>query len=212
MTQLIPKLKLHDINDSALSEYATDKVTKVSTNVVFVAVNPSTAAMAAKEQEYSAALVKTDNGTKADTAYKKQKRKELEALLTAQAQDCARIANGDLAVYLSSGYEAKDIKGSPKGTLRQVTGVSLFFGNNDGELKIGWDTMREALNFTVQVFSDISNPDGSILKEYIIGKIGRSKAILSELPSGSKVFARVRANGGSTGHGAWSDPTEKRVP
>ncbi|MBI4946791.1 MAG: hypothetical protein HY840_10380, partial [Bacteroidetes bacterium] len=50
------------------------------------------------------------------------------------------------------------------------------------------------------------------LNEYIIKKFGKQKAILTGLPSGQKIFVRVRANGGSTGHGPWSDVAEKRVP
>ena len=36
--------------------------------------------------------------------------------------------------------------------------------------------------------------------------------VLDDLPSGTNVFVRVRANGGSTHFGDWSDTVEKRVP
>ena len=131
---------------------------------------------------------------------------------TLQAQDCAKIANGNLALYLTSGYEARDTKGSPTGPLPAVTGLELFYGDNPGELKANWNVMEDAQNFTVQAYSDINNADTTILKEYIKPKIGKQKTTLAGLPTGQKVFVRVRANGGSTGFGPWSDPAEKRVP
>lgn len=212
MSHIIPKLGLFSINDAALSEYAQDKIDKINAAPAFAAVNPSTATVNAKNQQYIAALVKADNGTKSDTALKDQRRAELEELLTLQALDCVKIANGDLALYLTTGYEAKDTKGQPTGELPQVTGVALSYGNNAGELKASWDVISDANNFTVQAFSDAANPDGSIQKQYTVGKIGRSQTTLNGLPNGQLVFVRVRANGGSTGFGDWSDVAEKRVP
>ena len=212
MNKIIPKLGLDDLTDNKLTEYAQHKVEMINATPAFASVNPSTATVSAKKIQYADALVKADDGTVADTALKNKKRAELEELLTAQATDCARIANGNLPLYLNTGYEAKKTKGSPVGELSAVTGVELFYGDNSGDLKIKWNTMPKAQNFTLQIYSDINNPDTSVIKEYIIKKIGRRKTTLSGLPSGKIVFARVRANGGSTGHGAWSDPAEKRVP
>ena len=212
MSNIIPKLGLIKIPDSSLGEYAQDKIGKINAAPAFAAVNPSTAEVQTKKDDYESALVASDNGTKADTAFKNQVRAELGAMLTQQAQNCAEIANGNLSLYLTTGYEAKDIKGSPTGILPQVTGLHLAFTNNTGELNAGWDAMKDALNFTVWVYSDSANPDGSLVKQYIIGKIGKKVALLSGLPTGQIVFVRVRANGGSTGFGDWSDTVEKKVP
>src|ERR1051325_4550781 len=212
MNRIIPKLGLDDLKDAQLVAYARDKVEKINAAPEFAAVNPSAAAVQAKTNEYEDALVRTNDGTRADTQYKRQLRIELEQLLTAQAHDCARIANGNLPLYLQTGYEAKNIKGHKHGELPAVTGIKLFYGDNDGELKASWNPMEEADNFLVHVFTDVKNPNGSVIKECIIKKIGRKKTTLSGLPSGQKVFVRVRGNGGSTGQGPWSDIAEKRVP
>lgn len=209
---IIPKLELHKLRDDELDEFAQEKSDKIKLAPAFADVIPKPSEVDDKNKEWRDALVKADDGTKADTAFKDKVRAELEAMLTLQAQNCAEIANGNLALYLTTGYEAKDTQGSPTGELPPVTGLELFYGSSDGELKASWNVLEDAENFSAQAFSDISNPDGSILKEYIIGKIGNSKVTLSGLPSGQKIFVRVRANGGSTGHGAWSDVAEKRVP
>ena len=209
---IIPKLELHLLRDDQLDEFAQEKIDKIKLAPAFDTVVPKPSEVDDKNKEWRNALVKADDGSKADTALKDRVRKELEALLTLQAQNCAEIANGDLPLYLTTGYEAKDTQGAPTGELPAVIGLELFYGDSDGDLKASWNPLEDAENFSVQAFADVANPDTSLLKEYIIGKIGKQKATLTGLPSGQKIFVRVRANGGSTGHGAWSDIAEKRVP
>ena len=211
--RIIPKLELGSLTDTELLEYAQDKVHKLTlAGESFPGINPSISQVQSKHDEFETALTNADNGTVAQTAYKNQIRAELEALLTLQAGDASRIANGNMALYLLSGYRAKNTHGHPHGELPMVTNLELFYGDSDGELKASWNPIPDADNFSVQIFSDVMNPDGSLLKEEIIGKIGKQKTILSGLPTGQKVFVRVRANGGSTGQGPWSDIAEKRVP
>ncbi|MBI4946188.1 MAG: hypothetical protein HY840_07280 [Bacteroidetes bacterium] len=212
MRNIIPKLGLKFLRDAELTEYAYEKVEKINAAAGFAGIVPSAADVRAKTLQYDAALVKADNGTRADTAKKNALRTELEQMLMYQASDAARIASGDMALYLRSGYAAKNVKGSPGGELPEVRGVQLSYGNNTGELKIKWNTLLKAQNFIVQVYADNAHPEASLIKEYFFNKIGRKKTTLSDLPSGKIVFVRVRANGGSTGQGPWSDVTEKRVP
>ena len=196
----------------SLDEYTQEKINKINLAPAFASVQPNTTTVQTKVNEYKSALIASDDGNKAQTAVKNTKRKELEALLTQQADNCAEIANGNLDLYLTTGYEAKNTKGAPTGTLPAVTGLALFYGENDGELKARWNPMEDAANFSVQVYSNLADPEGSIVKTYIIKKIGRRKAILDGLPSGQKVLVRVRANGGAADFGAWSSAVEKRVP
>ncbi len=209
MSTIIPKLGLHDIIDAKLPEYAKDKVVKVLANSAFASVAPSPAELAGKITEYEEALVKSDDGTKAETSAKNDARRALEEMLTLQAQNCAEIAAGNLTLYLRTGYEAKDVEGTPVGILEAVTGFLLAYGDNAGELKANWKVLEHADNYTLQFYRDPANPDGSVIKQEVVKK---SKAITSGLPGGEIVWARVRGNGGSTGHGPWSDPAEKRVP
>ena len=175
----------------------------------FSNVQPSTAELDAKNIEWRAALAKANDGNRADTANKNRVRGELEAMLTLQAQNCAEIANGDLVLYLRTGYEARDTQGHPTGILGQVADLKLAFGDNDGELKANWDKLTDADNYFYQVYADAANPDSTLIKQDVAKK---SKTIISGLTPGQKVWVRVRGNGGSTGHGPWSDPAEKRVP
>ena len=114
-----------------------------------------------------------------------------------------------MTIYLTSGYDAKDTKGSPIGELGKVIGLEVDYGNDDGELRANWKPLADTRNYTWHVFTDSENPDGTLIKMDIAQK---SKATISGLPSGEKVWIRVRGNGGSTGHGEWSNAVEKRVP
>src|ERR1051325_8360730 len=127
MDKIIPKLGLHCITDTELIEYAQDKINKINANAAFAGVNPSTATVQTKKTQFETALAAADNGTKGATAIKDQRRDELEQLITLQAYDCAKISNGDMPLYLTTGYAARNTKGSPTGPLSQVTGLSLDY-------------------------------------------------------------------------------------
>lgn len=201
MATIIPKLGLQRIKDAALDDYALDKVKKITASGNFPGVSPTAAQLKAKTKQYQQVLVKAMDGNRADRAKKKTLRKELHLMLTAQAQDCARIADGNRALYLSSGYEAKNTGGSPVGEIGMPDIHNVAPTQKIGELKAVWSRIRHTQNYSVRAFTDIKNPEGSVIFNDIFSP---SKAVLKGLPSGEKVFVQVRANGGSKGHGAWS--------
>jgi len=201
MATIIPKLGLQTIKDAALDDYALDKAKKIASSGNFSGVSPSAAQLKAKAKQYDQALVKAMDGTRADTVRKQALRKELHQMLSAQALDCARIANGNLSIYLSSGYEAKNAGGTPVGELESITSLHVEPTQNESELKADWNRIDKAQNYSLRAFTDLKNPEGSIIFNDIFRP---SKALIEGLPSGEKVYIQVRANGGSTGHGPWS--------
>ncbi len=74
--------------------------------------------------------------------------------------------------------------------------------DNEGELKADWSAIEHKQNYTVRGYTDPADPEGSKVAEEIVSP---SKATLQGLASGEKIYVDVRANGGSTGHGPWSD-------
>lgn len=203
MSTIVPKLELQDITDGDLEEYALDKVAKITAaGASFPGITPTTVQVGNKANQYKNALVAADEGTKADTSTKNTRRRELEALLTLQAQNCAEIANGDIDLYLLSGYEAKDVAGSPVGELAKPDLLTVDPTDNIGQLKIDWNTIAHADNYTVRAYTDTTDPEGSLIKAELTKP---SKFAMDGLPSGTQVFVDVRANGGSEGYGPWSD-------
>ena len=207
---IIPKLGLKEQTDGELVDYAANKVLKLTNNVPFAAVDPTALAIKGKNDAFILAVAKALKGSEQDTREKNTLRKELEEMLTLQASDCALIAGDDTVLFGTTGYQAKDTKGSPTGEL--VTPENILFrkyGNTPGQLIPDWDSVEDAKNYTVQVYTDINNPAGTLVKEVMVSP---SKATINDLPTGTIVYVRVRANGGSTGHSPWSDPAQKRVP
>lgn len=202
MSTIIPKLGLDDIRDGNLVAYAQDKVAKIKASSAFGGLSPSTGEVEVKITFYEVALVAADEGTKAETEAKNDARKALEDLLTLQAQNCAEIAAGDLALYLSTGYEAKDVTPPPVGELERPDMHKVEPTDNIGELKADWSSVEHAQNYSVRAYTDPADPEGSKVYEEIAGP---SKATLNGLPSGAQVYVYARANGGSTGHSPWSE-------
>ncbi len=203
MSAIIPNLDLVNITDGDLEEYALDKVVKINdAGAAFGGVVPTTGQVGTKATQFKNALVAADEGTKADTSTKNTRRRELEGLLTLQAQNCAEIANGNMDLYLLSGYEAKDVEGSPVGELAKPDLLTVDPTDNIGQLKIDWNTIEHADNYTVRAYTDEADPTGSLIKAELVKA---SKFAMDDLPSGEKVNVDVRANGGSKGYGPWSD-------
>ncbi len=207
---IIPNLGLKELSDSELGEYADNKVQKLTGNVPFAAIDPTAPAVKAKNDLFKDAVAKAIKGSVQDTEVKDGLRVELSEMLTLQASDAAHIAGNDAILYGTTGYGKKDTKGNPVGELDTPENI-LFrkYGNTPGQLIPDWDSVAHANNYTVQVYTDIANPTTTLLKEVTVSP---SKATVNDLPSGSIVYVRIRANGGSTGSSPWSAPAQKRVP
>ena len=206
---IIPVLGLDQKRDTELDDYAQDKITKIDAEVAFAGVTPSTASVGTLKDEYVAALAAADGGDEADTAYKNQKRKELEEALTLQAWDISRIAGGDIVLFLRSGYEAKK-QGSPTPPLDEVTTIIFRdYGKNLGELVPDWNTIANARMYEVRVSTDITDMEGTVIKTETASA---SKIALTGLPEGDIVYIQVKALGSRNKKSEWSSPVKKRVP
>ena len=183
------------------------KIDKITASPLFgLAVIPTPADVQIQKDIYVAALVASDDGTVSETEAKNVERVKLEELLTLQAQNVSEISAGDLVLYLTSGYEAKDTNAPPIGVLPQVLNLRVVTTESIGELSAVWDNVAKADNYTLRCYTDEADPAGSLV---FTGVFSPSKAIINELPSGRRVFVQVAANG-TAGQGAWSDPVWDR--
>jgi hypothetical protein len=207
---IIPKLELKEKTDSELDEYAQNKITKLTGNAPFAAVNPLPASVKTTNDAFHLAIAAAQHGSEAQTLAKDNLRAALEEKLTLQANDCAHIAVNDHDLFATTGYQEKDLQGHPVGELEAPTEI-LFrkYGEVEGQLRPDWNSIPHAKNYTVQVVTDVAHPNTTVVAEQTESK---SKATIDGLPSGTMVYTRVRANGGSTGKSPWSALIAKRVP
>ena len=154
------------------------------------------AAVATKRAELDQAMVERDTA-KADLA-------------AAYEQEGAYVQNatgGVEADILSTGY---GIRGAPApvGPMPQVQNFFLTEGDNPGTLDSQWDPVENRSSYEVAVYVG-ADPATGTFTQAATGTA--SKALLTGLSSGTRVWAKARAIG-SEGPGPWSDPATKIVP
>ena len=86
--------------------------------------------------------------------------------------------------------------------LIKPTGFSVTTSETPGELDVQTDTMNGAHGWEVEASPDPMTPTSFVLK----ASFSRSKGAVTGLPSGTKVWLRLRATGGKNVKGPWSDP------
>jgi len=204
------KLKLFGKSrEKRVAQAATIK-TALTGNATFPTPNPSLAT-------YGSAI--TASQTKLATY--KLLRTQMEAAL-ADLDDQMAVLDGyttQLGAYVESVSAGNKVKIESAGmdaradrapiTLTRVLDLVLSEGDDDGSLDIFWKPMRGAGCYEIWLCA--SNP--GVEANWLLKQTSSSsRARLTHLTSGQKVWARVRAIGGRNQRGAFSDPATKTVP
>lgn len=203
MKTLIAKLELSKKTDLELAEYAQDKITKITGNPSFPTPNPQLSAIQTKLNEYMAAIVQADEGTKADTQHKNDLRADLEDMLRELAQYCITASNGNASKFLSSGFDLKGEK-TPVGILPAPENLILSDGEQPGEIKLDWNPVKKAKSYVVQINEDIMSEAGWSDK----GVCSKSSFIADGLTRGKQYWFRVIAVS-AAGMGGFSQPATR---
>jgi hypothetical protein len=204
------KLDLRAKSDNDLKAFAQQHITKMTGNTNFTTPDPDAATFLAASDGFSTALAAADAAqttAKEKTAAKDAARGTLERLLTDRGGYVERKSGGDAAKILSSGFATR-ADSAPSGVPAQVTNLALTTGDNAGEVDAQWDAVTGGkITYEIQTSPDPVTPTswGSQIRST------KSKAAITGLTSGARVWIRVRATG-SGGEGAWSDPATKIVP
>src|SRR4051794_9993884 len=92
--------------DTELSSFAGNVVTKLTDNEGYTSPLVTMAVLSAAQVEFANAIIAASHGGKLATADKDAKREALLLLLRQEAAYVQSISGEDLAMLLSSGYEA----------------------------------------------------------------------------------------------------------
>jgi len=113
--------------------------------------------------------------------------------------------------------------------MTQVINFSVSAGDFEGELDVHWDAVRGASFYDVQICTDLPENESDWKTPHLSGTvrtlssaadpsdenkrpgINRTKATLTDLPSGKRIWVRACAVG-RDGVGPWSEPHSKVVP
>lgn len=212
MQKVKVKLDLRSKTDNDLLPFAQAHEAAMAGNANFATPLPAVTDFTPVRAAYAAALGAFNTAQAAArlaTTNKDTARAALESALTQRGgyvEITAAGAADPAAVVESAGFAVRSAK-TPAGIPVPVGNLSLTAGDNAGELDLQWDPVDAATHYNVQTSPDpitatswVTQPDAT-----------KSKAVILGLPSGAKMWARVRAVNGA-GQGAWSDVATKIVP
>lgn len=184
---------------------------------------------ATSEQEVFASLAAaiTALHTKVDSLETRQtelRTAENEVTLASQKRDAAEKAVTDDAVALAAevgkiATTVADVESTlmrvkgppaPKPVPDQPTGLELTMGDDDGELS-GQCNGQPGIVEYYEIQYTTADPNGASPNWQHADTSKKSRFDLNGLPSGQKVWVRVRACN-ARGKSNWSDPACKRVP
>jgi hypothetical protein len=203
------KLNLASLDDQQLLQLANAIKTAMTGNASFTTPVPPLATLTSQITA-SQTAVDTSNAAN-QTAKQKttEKNDALDALRTTLSQLSGYVeaaSGGDEAKIQSAGMGVRAGR-TPSGIPGTVMNLALTTGDNAGEVDVQWDFVTGAKTYEAQV-----SPDPVTLTSWTSQPlVTKSKTIILGLPSGSRVWIRVRATN-SAGTGAWSDMATKIVP
>lgn len=115
---------------------------------------------------------------------------------------------GDPAQLIALGYEVITEGATVAAIMTQVLGLAATSGDDDGEIDLHWNRVVGAMFYEIESSTDPNNP--ALWKSQTNSTA--SKTTIAGLPSGTRLWFRVRAVGTNEQRGPWSDPATKMVP
>ena len=142
------KIDFTSVRDNDLTEVGQLIVDRMTGNTFFPTPPVLLATVQTSIDDFSAANVKAQDGTKMDTADKNAKRKILEGQLSQLADYVNDTAMGDLVMLESSGCPLSKVP-EPIGILPAPESFDVSEGNDPGEAKIDIKVVPRATGYLV---------------------------------------------------------------
>ena len=186
------------ITDPELSEKTAIVVASMTGNSDFQTPYPSLANITTAEENFNAALVKANGGSKSDTEHKNEMRAILEDALMLLASYVEDNCQNTASILLSSGFDMRSTPG--KGAVAGApTNLKVEDGSHSGEAIVSFKKALYATGYIVRYAEDLVSGTWKYTEFSSKTKIG-----LSGLVVGKDVWVQVKsvnANGVSD----WSD-------
>lgn len=191
-------------------QFLRDLVTQMTGNANYPTPSPALTVITAKANALEAALgtqAAAQQAAKTATTNLETKEGEADAAVNSLSNYVWETSGGDEAKIQSAGMSLRAPK-TPTTSLPAPQGLAVTAGDNEGELDAVWDPVPKSKGYEVQ-----TSPDPVTGTSWAFAETSSaSKTTLTGLPSGSKIWVRVRALGPKKIKSPWSDPAVKRVP
>ncbi len=191
------------LSDNSLPGFSLNVEAGLTGNAELPTPPAPVAAITIARLDFEAKLEATRNGGPLQTVEKNDARKVLEDLLREDAGYVQSKASQNLAVLLSSGYNAVSTNRVQSPLPKAL--ITSLQNDNSAMLVLNIDPMLNARSWEVQ----IKNGAGGWTN---FGVFGYARRItIPNLTPGQSYSVQVRAVGGSTGYSDWSDPVTRIV-
>jgi hypothetical protein len=189
--------------------YGIAVTTKMGGEAIFAPLAAIIASALAKTTALQTAKTAKDIAfatAKTTTDVQNTKVEDFDTVFTNLGNGVDAIAAGDKTTIDKAGMESFEPgKAASIGELGQVLSLALSVGDNDGELDGGWDKLKGAGSYVIQIAT--GTPDVFSFA----ASSTKSSVTISGLVSGTKYWIRVQGVG-SAGPGPFSDPAYKVAP
>jgi hypothetical protein len=189
------------LSDAALNDFGITVVTRMTNNSSFPTPAVSMAALTAANEALTAAIAAAAQGGKQLTAAKNAAREVLVELLRTQAAYVQSVAQNDLTVILSSGFDVNRTDRTRHVLPKPVVLNIDNFASTQLMVRLGAVDNARSYEFRTRVGSAEWQNAGVFTK---------SRGVLLEnLTPGTTYDIQARAVGGTTGYSDWSDPVSR---
>ncbi len=202
MPQLRVLLGFASAPDNGLDELAGAVLQKLYGNAAYPTPPVTSAALTTAKNDFSAAVAAANLGGPGDTAVKDNKRATLVGLLRALAGYVQEKHGNDLAVLLSSGFDA--VSTNRASSPLDAPSIKDILNGNSGQLVLRVTVIPNAKCYEIRHALIAANGAPGAWQSAGLFTNSRSMSVEGLTP-GSNYQFQVRAVGGSTGYSDWSD-------
>jgi hypothetical protein len=198
MTTYRVALSFAQLSDAKLDDFTQNIIASLTGNASFPTPTVPPADLSSALSTFTATLAATAQGGTQATAAKNAARDALMALLRKEANYVQGIASTDLAMLLSSGFEAINSNRSQS----PLDKPSIMQINNEAstQLVLRLQPVDNARSYEVRVSYGANGWQAA-------GVFTQARrVVLTNLTPGTNYNIQARAVGGSTGYSDWSDP------
>ncbi|GDX52813.1 hypothetical protein LBMAG27_18600 [Bacteroidota bacterium] len=203
MKKLVVRLGLSRLTVLGFLQFVEYILQQMTGNVNFPTPIPDLAAIKFKMLAYKQAITDAEQRIAGAIELRNQLRFDLSIMLKNLANYCVQVANGDPAVFSTSGFEMKRTPTPAPDPLDPVQNLRMQNTGTDTELRLLFKSVRYGKSYEVWM-SPLNDTNFTYLTT-----VSAQRFVLRDLTPGVRYFAKVRAIGPKGIKGGFSDVASK---
>jgi len=203
MTRISVDFSKNRFSDAGLYTFSGVVLNGMTNNPHFEQTIPPLDAISLAREDYSAALIQSQNGTKYDTAVKKSKRAVLEALMNQLGRYVQLVCNGNAAMIATTGFVVAK-KNAIITSLPVPNGLVVSTGTSSGTFRVKCNTIATARYYEFRYCEVLAS--GERFWHTVVST--KSKTTIDGLTPGTEYLVQVLVSTAKTKSG-WSNEVRR---